>query len=102
MLRPDNSNSAARPWPMMRGKIAQAPMSQPASPTRVNKNAVFERGVLKRMSEHMAKIARHAREIEQFRHAHPRQRSDDLLHIPAGAKVGVRTTDNYHSHFGRL
>ena len=42
---------------MMRGKIAQAPMSQPARPTRVNKNAVLERGVLKRMSDDMAKMA---------------------------------------------
>jgi len=38
-------------------QMAQAPMSQPARPTRVNKNAVFRDGVLRRMSEDMARIA---------------------------------------------
>src|SRR5205823_13279457 len=32
--RPVNKSSAARPWPTMRGRIAQAPMSQPPRPTR--------------------------------------------------------------------
>ena len=42
---------------MIRGRIAQAPMSQPASPTRVNRNAVLASGVAIRMSEAMAMIA---------------------------------------------
>ena len=35
------SRSAARPWPIIRGRIAQAPMSQPPRPTRLNRNATF-------------------------------------------------------------
>src|SRR5206468_114295 len=35
IVRPVYRSSAARPWPMMRGRIAHAPMSHPASPTRV-------------------------------------------------------------------
>ena len=42
---------------MSRGNIAQAPISQPASPTRVNKNAVLVTGVAIRMSEAIAMIA---------------------------------------------
>jgi len=42
---------------MMRGSIAQAPMSQPASPTRLNRNATFAVGVPMRMSDAMAMIA---------------------------------------------
>ena len=42
--RPVYSSSAARPWPMMRGSIAQAPMSQPARPTRVKRNATSRGG----------------------------------------------------------
>ena len=42
---------------MMRGSIAQAPMSQPASPTRVNRNATFAAGVPSRRSEAIAIIA---------------------------------------------
>ena len=42
--RPVNSSSAVRPWPMIRGSIAQTPMSEPASPTRVNRNATLARG----------------------------------------------------------
>ena len=57
MLRPVSSSSAARPWPMMRGRMAQAPMSQPASPTRTKRNAVLAAGVPKRRSEAMAMIA---------------------------------------------
>ena len=57
MARPVINSSAARPWPMIRGKMAQAPMSQPARPTRVNKNAVRAEGVASRRSEAMAMIA---------------------------------------------
>ena len=57
IVRPVNSNSEARPCPITRGSIAHAPMSQPASPTRVNKNAVFACGVPKRMSQNSAIIA---------------------------------------------
>ena len=35
---------------MIRGRIEQAPMSQPASPTRVNRNPTLERAVPSRMS----------------------------------------------------
>ena len=42
---------------MIRGSIAQAPMSQPASPTRVNRKAHFASGVASRMSAAMAMIA---------------------------------------------
>ena len=42
---------------MMRGSIAQAPMSQPASPTRVNRNAVLAAGVARRRSDAIAMIA---------------------------------------------
>ena len=41
----------------MRGSIAQAPMSQPARPTRLKRKAVLLRAVPIRMSEAMARIA---------------------------------------------
>ena len=41
----------------MRGSIAHAPMSQPARPTRTNRNATFERAVPKRRSDAIARIA---------------------------------------------
>ena len=50
-------SSAARPCPTIRGSMAQAPISQPANPTRVNKNAHFASGVASRKSEAMATIA---------------------------------------------
>src|ERR1700716_3130520 len=42
---------------MMRGSMAQAPMSQPASPTRLNRNAPLAVGVPRRRSEAMARMA---------------------------------------------
>ena len=47
----------ARPWPMMRGSRAHAPMSQPASPTRVNRKAVLLRAVPRRRSDAIARMA---------------------------------------------
>ena len=41
----------------MRGSIAQAPMSQPASPTLVNRNAALAEGAASRRSLAMAMIA---------------------------------------------
>ena len=55
--RPVYSSSLARPWPTMRGRIAQAPMSQPASPTRLNRNATLAPAVPSRMSDAIARIA---------------------------------------------
>jgi hypothetical protein len=72
IVRPVKSSSAARPWPMMRGRIAQAPMSQPASPTRVNRNAVFAA----RCRE--ADVGGH-REDRTGAGAHPVDRGDDRL-----------------------
>ena len=57
MDRPVKSSSEARPWPISRGSKAQAPMSAPASPTRVNKNAVLARAVPSRMSAASAIMA---------------------------------------------
>jgi hypothetical protein len=57
MARPVNSSSDARPWPITRGSSAQAPMSAPASPTRVNRNAVLVAGVPRRMSQASAIMA---------------------------------------------
>ena len=57
IARPVNSSSAARPCPITRGSSAQAPMSAPARPTRVNKNAVFAFGVPRRISLANAIIA---------------------------------------------
>jgi hypothetical protein len=42
---------------MMRGRIAHAPMSQPASPTRLNRNEMRERAVPRRRSLTIAMIA---------------------------------------------
>ena len=42
---------------MIRGSIAHAPMSQPASPTRVNRNATFADGEPSRRSDAVAIIA---------------------------------------------
>ena len=105
----------ARPWPMMRGRMLQAPMSQPARPTRVNRKAALLRAVPTRRSEAIAmiapapahtpsiaaidrlragahrldQVARHAREGQQVRHAHLRQRADDLVHVAARAEVAA-------------
>ncbi len=57
MERPVNSSSLARPWPMTRGSSAQAPMSAPARPTRVNRKAVLVRGVPRRRSDASAIMA---------------------------------------------
>gem|GEM_PF-5205476 len=57
MLRPVYKRSEARPWPMIRGRMVQAPMSQPARPTRVNRKAVLLRAVPRRRSETMATMA---------------------------------------------
>ena len=57
MARPVYSSSAARPGPMMRGSMLQAPMSAPASPTRTNRNATLLRAVPKRISDAIAMIA---------------------------------------------
>ena len=57
MNRPVNSSSLARPWPMIRGRIAQAPMSAPESPTRTNRKATLLRAVPKRRSAAIAMIA---------------------------------------------
>ena len=57
MDRPEKSSSEARPWPISRGSKAHAPMSAPASPTRVNKKAVLARGVPSRMSAASAIMA---------------------------------------------
>jgi hypothetical protein len=45
IARPGNNNSAARPCPMIRGEIPQAPMSAPASPAPASRNAVFASSV---------------------------------------------------------
>src|SRR3954471_23805738 len=42
---------------MMRGRMAQAPISQPPRPTRLNRKATFAAGVPIRMSDAMARIA---------------------------------------------
>ena len=57
MVRPVNRSSAARPCPITRGSMAQAPISQPARPTRVKRKAVFAFAVPMRMSENSAIIA---------------------------------------------
>ena len=57
MARPVNSSSEARPCPISRGNRAQAPMSAPARPTRVNRNAVLAPGVPSRMSQASAIMA---------------------------------------------
>ena len=109
MVRPVNSSSAARPWPMTRGSIAQAPMSQPARPTRAKRNAVFAAGVreaqvreqrdhgagadahavdggddrLRTGAHRLDEIAGHAREGEQPLHVARQQRADDVVHVAA-------------------
>src|SRR3954465_1167990 len=42
---------------MMRGRIAQAPMSQPANPTLLNRNATLAPTAASRISEAIATIA---------------------------------------------
>src|SRR3984885_13689237 len=54
MKRPVNNNSEARACPMMRGRIAHAPMSQPASPTLLNRKATLAPVAASRMSEALA------------------------------------------------
>src|SRR5882724_12054074 len=54
MKRPVKSSSEARDWPMMRGRIAQAPMSQPARPTLLNRNATLAPIAARRMSDAIA------------------------------------------------
>ena len=57
IARPVKSSSLARPWPMIRGSMAHAPMSQPARPTRLNRKAVLLRVVPSRRSDAIATIA---------------------------------------------
>jgi hypothetical protein len=54
--RPVNSSSAARPWPMIRGRMAQAPMSAPDSRPR-EQESVLAFGREQRRSLAMAMIA---------------------------------------------
>ena len=105
---------------MMRGRIAQAPMSQPASPTRLNRNAIFGAAVPRRMSEAMAMIAPAPAQTPsiaamigcgQARIALTRspvmrvkassspcvifdQRADDLVHVAAGAEIAAGAGDD--------
>ncbi len=116
MLRPVNKSSAARPCPMIRGSMAHAPISHPASPTRVKRNAVLLRAVPRRRSDAMARIApapAHTPSIAamigwgQARMAFTRspvmrvkasrpgilssvKRADDLVNISARAKIFSR------------
>ena len=57
MFLPENNNSAARPCPMMRGRIAQAPISQPASPTFEKINEILADLVPSLISLAIARIA---------------------------------------------
>src|SRR4029079_19033447 len=41
------------------------------------------------MAHRLHQVARHARELEQLRHRHFRQRADDLVHVAAGAEVSA-------------
>jgi hypothetical protein len=110
---------------MMRGRIAQAPMSQPARPTRVNRKAVLVRAVARRRSEAIAMIApaptqtpstaatmgcgqaRMALTVSPVmrvnlpagRACHFGQRADDLMYVSARAEVaaGARTTTAFTS-----
>ena len=116
MLRPVNSSSAARPWPMIRGRIAQAPMSAPDRPTRVNRKAVLASGAARRRSLAMAmiapapaqtpstaatigcgqaRIARTRSPVMRVNSSRPscvhlRQRADDLVDVAARAEIAAR------------
>ena len=58
MSRPVNSSSAARPWPMIRGRIAQAPMSAPRqADAGEQEGGLGARADAKRMSLAIAMIA---------------------------------------------
>jgi hypothetical protein len=41
-------------------------------------------------------IAGHAREFQQARHVHFDQRSDDLVHVAAGAEIAARAAQHDH------
>ena len=95
-------------------------MSQPASPTRVNRNAVFDCGGavaqigghrddragagadavdrgddrLRASAHRLHQIAGHAGEIEQLGHRHLGERADDLVHVAAGAEVAAGAGDH--------
>jgi hypothetical protein len=110
MDRPVNSNSEARPWPMILGNREQAPISHPASPTRVKRKAVFARGVkigchgeygaragadavhrrddgLRACAHGLDQIPGHACELEQARGIPMGERTDDLVDIAAGTEI---------------
>ena len=96
-------------------------MSQPASPTRVNRNAVFACGVaqphvakqrnhstgadtdpvnrgddrLRAGTHGLHEIPGHARELEQTLHVPVQQRPNDIAHIASGAEISaIRTEDH--------
>ena len=49
---------------------------------------------LRAMTHRLHQVARHAREILQFRRAHARERSDDVVHVAAGAEVSTGPRDH--------
>ena len=101
---------------MIRGRIAQAPMSAPLRPTRVNRKAVLQPGWPKRMSLAIAMIApapahtpstaamigcgqaRIARtrspvmrvKLQQAVLVHLGQRADDFVDVAARAEIAAR------------
>jgi hypothetical protein len=108
----------------MRGRIAHAPMSQPARPTRLNRNATLAFAVPSRMSEAIARIAPapahtpsiaatigcgHCRiaftaspvmRVNSSKPAvfHLYERPDDLEHVAAGAEVAALAGDDEGLH----
>jgi hypothetical protein len=79
--------------------MAQAPMSHPAKPTLLNKNATLLREVPRNnrlgASAHVLyDIASHACKRQQLWHFELHQGADDIVHIAARAKVTTRPVDH--------
>ncbi len=49
---------------------------------------------LRTAANRLDQITRHARERQQLRHGHARQRTDDVVHVAAGREVATGTVDH--------
>jgi hypothetical protein len=66
-------------------------------------DAIHGRDQYLRTGAHRAhEISRHAGEIEQLRRGHPRERSDDLVDVAAGAKISPRAREHHRTHVARV
>jgi hypothetical protein len=57
---------------------------------------------LRAMAHRLDEVAGHAREVDEARVVHRRQRADDLVHVAAGAEVAAGAGDDDRAHVARV